>query len=218
MFGLSLRRPVLAIAGAGALLLSGVALAGGRHGPPDPEQRAAFVKKAVDDARVEIEATPEQAEAIGVIVDNSLAQMDGLHERRQALHEAFKAALDSDAERATFEDLRSQAVALFDETSQIALDQRFDVKDVLTAEQIEELKSIRGGHALLGPPMFGHHGPPGGHGRHGPPDAEDGQGGGDRDGFHKGHRGRHGGERGERGDHGPRHGGERGAKPDAPAE
>lgn len=115
----------------------------GMHGPPDADALAGFAKQRVGDLLDELDATPDQREAIEAIVDGAVPVFTDLHTRGAQVRAELSDALASGAPRATVEALRADAIALADEGSQAVTDRLLDAREVLTAEQWQRLQELR---------------------------------------------------------------------------
>jgi protein CpxP len=95
------------------------------------------------DALEEIGASADQQGAILAIADSTHAQLEELHEGLEDHHAQMKAVLTAETvDRAAIEELRLEAVAGFDQASQLLAEALGDAAEQLSAEQRAELAEM----------------------------------------------------------------------------
>jgi Spy/CpxP family protein refolding chaperone len=130
--------PIIAFAGG-----PGRFMHGGCHGGDEPKS-AAEVRERIGfmEARMldRVDATPEQRETIGAILDEAATRVFERKQRAGTLHGDLKAALLADTiDRAELEEIRFQATSQVDDASRVGLDTIADIAEVLTVKQRRQI-------------------------------------------------------------------------------
>ena len=117
--------------------------------PPHVEERA---ERALD----AVKATEEQRSAFWELFEETVPKVKALHDEAHALHEELKTVLLVETiDRAALEDLRVDAVDLFDRGTQLAFAHVADVAELFTVSQRQAFFDW---HDEMHR-RFGHHGP-----------------------------------------------------------
>jgi periplasmic protein CpxP/Spy len=111
------------------------------HGPhADHEAQA---RAMLEDVLGEIDATDEQSVAILAIADDTHGQLEVLHGGLEEHHAQVAAVLTAETvDREAIEELRLDAVAGFDQVTQLVSGAMGDVAELLTVEQRLELAAM----------------------------------------------------------------------------
>jgi Spy/CpxP family protein refolding chaperone len=111
----------------------------GRHGH-DPEAMREHLQVGVKWALRSVDASDDQQQKVGAILDAALEDAAKLHARHRENREAFAAGLTgATVDRAALENARKAEIALAEEASQLLTKTLADAADVLTPEQRQEL-------------------------------------------------------------------------------
>lgn len=129
---------LLVVLGAGALVF---AHSGGwKHGPHDGLLMGEQFRHHVEHVLTEVEATPEQRQRIGQIVQAASGELEALQRRHHAARAAMHEALTGGSvDRTRLEQLRLEHLAAIDQASQRCLAALADAAEVLTPEQRSRL-------------------------------------------------------------------------------
>jgi Spy/CpxP family protein refolding chaperone len=91
----------------------------------------------------EIDASDDQIAAIEAILDGTHIQLEALHDGFDDHHDQVKAVLVAETvDREALEELRLEAVGVFDQASQLIAGAVGDVGEVLNPEQRAELAEL----------------------------------------------------------------------------
>jgi protein CpxP len=131
-----------------ATLLGGVAAAiswrafgqGRHHGPMDPAAMDQHIERMIKHLAVEVDATPEQQQKLGVIAKQAAKDLAPLREQhREARKQAIELFTAPRVDRAALEKLRAGHLAQAESASRRLTQALADAADVLTPEQRKQL-------------------------------------------------------------------------------
>jgi periplasmic protein CpxP/Spy len=126
------------------------------HGPGrlmaatmDPAQMDEHVERMVKHFAVEVDATPEQKEKLTTIAQGAARDLAPLRDKvKHARQQALDLISSEKVDRAAFENLRAEQMALMDASTKRLTQALADAADVLTVEQRRKLaeRAQRSGH------------------------------------------------------------------------
>jgi Spy/CpxP family protein refolding chaperone len=128
-----------------ALVAAAVTLTAFRHAGfaghgRDPAQMAQFVKNRVADALDDVDATPQQRQQVGAIVDQMIANAQAAHQGQAGVHQAFLDAWKAETpDAAQLHQLVDQRVDAMRALAHQAVDAGVQVHGILTPAQRQKI-------------------------------------------------------------------------------
>lgn len=117
----------------------------GLHGDWNEEDMVRRVTHMADFALDELDATEEQRTEIQAIVARDLPALIAHKAEGAALHDAFREEMHADSpDRAEIDRLQTELVRLVDEGSRLVINTMFEIREVLTTEQIQMIEEFHG--------------------------------------------------------------------------
>ncbi len=118
------------------------------HGDRKGGMHGARMMGRVDYLLDEVEATPEQREKIGALLEDMFTQMRAMHENRGGARGEMMSALTApEVDRAALEKLRAQHIGEMDARSKTMIDGMANMAEALTPEQRAQLAEYFRKHA-----------------------------------------------------------------------